>query len=110
MPSPELDFLLILPCAGGFGLKWNIQKTFAQENCLALTFIIEDVDLGLAGAELEKDGETVQRVVLDGQVIASLSAAGLLPGGRPALQEVRHQAWLVVVYSDVERSLTMKNC
>ena len=76
-----------------------------SESWLDQTFVIEGVDLCLAGAELEKEGEAVHRVVLHCQVIASLPTAGLLPTRCPGLQEVRHQAGLVVVYSDVERSL-----
>ena len=70
--------------------------------------IIIGVDLSVAGGELEKEGETVHRVVPDCQVIASLPVAGLFPGRRTGFQELRHQAGLVVVYSDVERSLTRK--
>ena len=89
-------------------MESNVEIVKKQKACHVRTFIIEGVDLCVPGAELEKEGEAVQRVVPDGQVIASLSTAGLLPGGRPAFQEVRHQARLVVVYSDMERSLTMK--
>ena len=62
----------------------------------------------MSGAELEKKGEAVQRVVPDGQVVASLPSAGLFPRCGAAFEEVRQQARLVVVYSYVERSLTIK--
>ena len=62
----------------------------------------------MAGAELEKEGEAVHRVVPDGQVVASLPIAGLFPRARAGFQEVSHQVGLVVVYSDVERSLSRK--
>ena len=62
----------------------------------------------MAGAELEKEGEAVHGVVLHCQVVAGLPPAGLFPGRRPGFQEVRHQAGLADVYSDVERSLTRK--
>ena len=62
----------------------------------------------MAGAELEKEGEAVHGVVPDGQVIAGLPSPGLFTGLRTGFQEFRHQAGLVFVYSDVERSLTRK--
>ena len=62
----------------------------------------------MPGAELEQEGEAVQRVVPHRQVIAGLPLAGLLPGRRTALQELRQQAGLVVVYRYVERSLPIK--
>jgi len=72
-----------------------------------LAFIIEGVDLCVPGAELEKEGEAVQRVVPDGQVIASLTLARLFSRRGTAFQQLSQQAGLVIVYCYVERSQSL---
>ena len=92
------------------GLAWDgeIEILKQQKVCHVRTFIIEGVDLCVPGAELEKEGEAVQRVVPDCQVIASLTLARLFSRRGTAFQQLSQQAGLVIVYCYVERSLPIK--